>query len=73
GRAEQEGGGLEQGGAEAASINLRKNLDGTFAFLGNRLTANHRLNNYRRLYRIISSYIRLYKLIAEVSSFRNMT
>lgn len=29
GRAEQEGGGLEQGGAEAASINLRKNLDGT--------------------------------------------
>ena len=32
GRAEQEGGGLEQGGAEAASINLRKNLDGTKAF-----------------------------------------
>ena len=31
GRAEQEGGGLEQGGAEAASINLRKNLDGTSA------------------------------------------
>lgn len=30
GRAEQEGGGLEQGGAEAASINLRKNLDGTY-------------------------------------------
>ena len=29
GRAEQGGGGLEQGGAEAASINLRKNLDGT--------------------------------------------
>ena len=29
GRAEQEGGGLEQGGVEAASINLRKNLDGT--------------------------------------------
>lgn len=29
GRAEQEGGGLEQGGAEAASINLRKILDGT--------------------------------------------
>ena len=29
GRAEQEGGGLEQGGAEAASINLRKKLDGT--------------------------------------------
>lgn len=29
GRAEQEGGGLEQGGAEAASINLLKNLDGT--------------------------------------------
>ena len=33
GRAEQEGGGLEQGGAEAASINLRKNLDGTVGFL----------------------------------------
>mgnify|MGYP001017227690 CR=1 FL=1 len=33
GRAEQEGGGLEQGGAEAASINLRKNLDGTGSFL----------------------------------------
>ena len=33
GRAEQEGGGLEQGGAEAASINLRKNLDGTKAIL----------------------------------------
>lgn len=29
GRAEQEGGGLEHAGAEAASINLRKNLDGT--------------------------------------------
>lgn len=44
-----------------------------FAFLGNRLTANHRLNNYRRLYPIISSYISLYKLIAEVSSFRNLS
>ena len=32
GRAEQEGGGLEQGGAEAASINLRKNLDGTYPY-----------------------------------------
>ena len=32
GRAEQEGGGLEQGGAEAASINLRKNLDGTLPY-----------------------------------------
>lgn len=29
GRGEQEGGGLEQAGAEAAAINLRKNLDGT--------------------------------------------
>lgn len=29
GRAGREGGGLERGGAEAASINLRKNLDGT--------------------------------------------
>lgn len=38
GRAEQEGGGLEQGGAEAASINLRKNLDGTYV-------------NYRLLFR----------------------
>lgn len=35
GRAEQEGGGLEQGGAEAASINLRKNLDGTQKQYGN--------------------------------------
>ena len=37
GRAEQEGGGLEQGGAEAASINLRKNLDGTIALLRARI------------------------------------
>ena len=36
GRAEQEGGGLEQGGAEAASINLRKNLDGTARWCGSR-------------------------------------
>lgn len=37
GRAEQEGGGPEQGGAEAASINLRKNLDGTIKCQASRL------------------------------------
>lgn len=40
GRAEQEGGGLEQGGAEAASINLRKNLDGTTSACADAPNAN---------------------------------
>ncbi len=44
-----------------------------FAFLRNRLMVNHRLSYYHGLYRIISSYISLYKLIAEVSSFRNLS
>lgn len=44
-----------------------------FAFQGNRSMVNHRLSYYRGLYRIISNCISVYKLIAKVSIFRNLS
>ena len=73
GRAEQEGGGLEQGGAETASINLRKNLDGTYPqqnartghssrqFDANRLSRRRAEGAYRAVFCWLSAAISSWK------------